>query len=149
MIRVLKTLFFLLLMVALPVQGLASVMKASCGPAHHSALPVAVTADQHPHDDGAIHSHQHLDDATMHPVADNATQASPDSSVTADKSSGTFTSSYCSACAACCAGAVAPPSALNWPADHSSSQTVLVAPAPLVTGHIPDGLKRPPRHISA
>jgi hypothetical protein len=146
MIRAFKTLFILLLMAALPVQGLATVMKASCGPAHHSSVPVAVAAHQLHHDAGAIHSDDHHDDAIAHSPTDIS---SSDSSVTADKSPESYKSSYCSVCAACCIGAAAPPSALNPTAGHSGSEIVLISLTPLVAGYIPDGLKRPPRHISA
>lgn len=135
-----------LLVAALPVQGFAAVVKASCGPVHHNPSPIAALAGEHHHDNvDALHSHDH-DDASMHTLADGSFS---DASVTADKSSDTYKSSYCSACAACCVGAVAPPSALVLPPAYNSSETVVVSPLPLVTGYIPDGLKRPPRSISA
>jgi hypothetical protein len=144
--RVFKTLLLWLLIAVLPVQGFAAAMKASCGPGRHGSLPISITTDEHHHDGAAAHAHHH--DADMHSVSDSSP---PESSVTADNSSDTHKhkSSYCSACAACCAGAVAPPSALHRTPVHGSSELVLASPAPLVTGYIPGGLERPPRRIFA
>jgi hypothetical protein len=144
MIRVLKTLLLWLLIAVLPVQGFAAVMKASCGSTHHSPLRVVMEHEHH-HDDSTMHSHHH-DDASMHSVAESSSSGFL---ATADKASGTYESSYCSACAACCFGAVAPPSALTLLPAYSSSEAVVVSPTPLVTGYIPGGLERPPRAISA
>jgi hypothetical protein len=146
MFRALKTLLLWLLIAALPVQGFAAVAKASCGPAHHNAAPVAVMTGEPHHGDDEVHHSHDRGDGSMHAAAEGA---SSDSSASADKLSGTYKSSYCSACVACCVGAVAPPSALILPAAYSSSETVVVSPLPLVAGYIPDGLKRPPRSISA
>jgi hypothetical protein len=146
MIRILKTLLLWLLIAALPVQGMAAVMKASCGPAHHGAMPTVTTVNEHHHDQHASHEHEHHDHAIAH-----SDSTASGSAMTTDQSSAghQHENSSCSACAACCAGAVAPPSALLLAPVHGSSEAVLISPAPLVTGHIPDGLERPPRHISA
>jgi hypothetical protein len=145
--RALKTLLLWLLITALPVQGLAAVMKASCGPAHHSSLPIVImAAADHHHGDATHAHHQHHHDAAMHSVAD---ASASDSHTTTDGSSAKHESAYCSACAACCVGAVAPPPASDWTPTHSSSETAAPSPAPLVAGFIPDGLERPPRCISA
>jgi hypothetical protein len=146
MIRKFKTLLLWLLITALPLQGMAAVMKASCGTAHHGSAPTVAMVNEHHHDQHAMHEHRHGDHAVTH--ADSTVS---DSSVKSDQSSAghQHKNSSCSACAACCAGAVAPPSALLLAPVRMSSEAVLVSPAPLVTGHIPGGLERPPRHISA
>jgi predicted cobalt transporter CbtA len=142
--RFLKTLLLWLLIAALPLQGFAAAMLVSCGSAHDDSLQVAIMNDEHHDDSAAVHSHHH-------DVAD-ADSSSSDSTANADKSSATHDKhqhSSCSVCAACCVGAVAPPSALNFTPVHSGSETVVISPAPLVTGYIPGGLERPPRHIFA
>src|SRR5437879_5124973 len=103
--RVLKTLLLWLLIATLPIQGFAAAMM-SCGPNHHESLSTAIMADEHHHDAKAAHRHLH-DDAAMSPVADGAS-----SDFLTNKSPGTHKhkSASCSACAACCVGATAPPS---------------------------------------
>jgi hypothetical protein len=141
--RLFKTLLLWLLIAALPLQGFAAAMKASCGSAQHDLLQVAIMDDEH-HDDGVVtHSHHH--DA-------GADSSLSDSAANTDKSSATHDKhqhSSCSACAACCVGAVAPPSASIWTPTYSSSEMVVISPSPLVTGYIPGGLERPPRHTFA
>jgi hypothetical protein len=140
MIRAFKTFLLWLLIAALPLQGMATALKASCGPTATAAM-----AHGNHHDVDATQDH-HRDHLTAH--SDSATS---NSTGTTDESSShhQHKSSYCSACAACCAGAVAPPSALTWPPVYTSSETIVVPPPILVAGHIPDGLERPPRRISA
>jgi hypothetical protein len=146
--RTFKTLLLWLLMAVLPVQGLAAAIKASCGPAHHTSLPVVSMVAQHHHDSDAAHGHHH-DDATGQSAASTADDTSSDALATASDSSSISKSSYCSACAACCIGAVAPPTVLIWTPARGSSESVVLSPMPLVTGYIPSGLERPPRHIFA
>jgi hypothetical protein len=51
----------------------------------------------------------------------------------------------CSACAACCVGAAAPPLAVTPSTNHENSPTLAPPPDALHTGFIPAGLERPPR----
>lgn len=142
--RTLKTLLLWLLIAALPIQGLAAAMQASCGPAHHTALAISAITDAHPHAGKVTYSHDGQDALTHH--------AASDSPVTAEHSSGTqqkHQSSFCSACAVCCVAAVAPPSAAIHTPVYSNSGPVVLSPSPLVTGFIPAGLERPPKRISA
>lgn len=149
MTRVIKTLLLWLLMAALPLQGLAAVMKASCGPAHHAGVPAAMLAEGHHHDHaGGDHHHHH--DFAQHAAAGGAHADNTDDATDSASAASTInTSSYCSACAACCVGAVAPPSVTLWTPGDAAAETIFIAPASLVTGHIPAGLERPPRKISA
>jgi hypothetical protein len=57
--------------------------------------------------------------------------------------------SFCSSCASCCVGAVAPPVSLNHTLPPSLPETVHILAAPLIAGFIPAGPERPPRHVSA
>jgi hypothetical protein len=131
--RVLKTFLLWLLLAALPLQGFAAAVQASCGPAaHHDAPEMKMQAQSHHHEGDA---------------ADSVT-------VLADKSAGDSAdikhkTSVCSACAACCVGAVAPPSVSALFSTYGSSLPKVVSPSPLVTGFIPAGLERPPKRITA
>jgi hypothetical protein len=141
--RTFRRLLLWLLMAVLPIQGLAAVMKATCGPNHQSSLPAAAAEDHH-HAGHAAPSRHH--DATGHPAAGEQIAQTADVSISPQDN---HAGSYCSACAACCVGAGAPPPAMHRTLVHSSSAAVKISPAPLVTGFIPDGLERPPRPISA
>jgi hypothetical protein len=141
MIRTLKTLLLLFIVVALPVQGLAAVVKASCGPGHHGSLS-AVVAKTHHHD--AAPTHQH-DEGSDHAAADSVPAGAKS---VADRTT-VSKCAYCSACATCCFAAVAPPSALLLIPVHSSSENVVTSPSPWVAGFIPAGLERPPKPIFA
>jgi hypothetical protein len=57
--------------------------------------------------------------------------------------------STCSNCASCCLGAAALPSNPVLTPVFATASAVVLAPAPWVTGYIPDGLERPPRPFSA
>jgi hypothetical protein len=143
--RFFKTFLLWLLIAVLPLHAVAVTMSTSCGPIHHKAMEVAFQVDTHHHHDGdSAHSHHH-DDADIAnsesagSVTDNASPGAPDK----------HQHSACSACAATCVGACAPPSALNSTPTFDGSEMVVVSPAPLATGIIPGGLERPPRHIFA
>ena len=132
--RVLKTFMLWLLLAALPLQGFAAAVQASCGPmAHHGSSEMVMQAESHNHE------------------GDGAASASI---VAAAKSSGGLAdakhkSSFCSACATCCVGAVAPPSVSILTPVYSNSLPVIFSPVPLVAGFIPAGLERPPKRITA
>jgi hypothetical protein len=134
MIRFLKTLLIWILVLALPAQAMASAVKLSCGPAHYNAVQVVHAADGHHHDGATAHS-------GMDSASSDAT-ASADNSPTKPN---IHKSSFCSTCAACCVGATAPPSISFLTPAYSSSELVVISPAPLVTGFIPAGLERPPK----
>lgn len=141
--RALKTLLLWLLIAALPLQGLAAVIQASCGPAHHDGSKISALTNQYHHDSEMAPDH-HGAAATHHYASE--LPATSDHTSAPEK----HQSSVCSACAACCVGAVAlisPPS-IFIPA-HTSSELVVISTSPLVTGFIPAGLERPPKHILA
>lgn len=141
--RSLKTLLLWLIIAALPIQGLAAAMQASCGSAHHGTLSVTVeTAGHHLHG-AAVPGHDDSDVASV--------EVGSNSSLTADQSSTTHQekSTFCSACAACCVGAIAPPSAAIFTPTHSSSELFVTCDSPSAFGFFPAGLERPPKIISA
>ncbi|WP_151638762.1 hypothetical protein [Noviherbaspirillum aerium] len=143
--RVLKTFLLWLLIAALPIQGMAAVIKASCGPRHHD-IPSAMMSVVEHHHDSAASPHQH-DLADMNASADieNAATTADDS----QNSKHVHKTSYCSACAACCVGAVAPPSFQSMTALLTKGETVVVPQLVSFTGFIPASLERPPKHFSA
>jgi hypothetical protein len=138
MIRFFKTLLIAILVLALPAQAMASAVKLSCGPAHHNASQIVLATDGHHHDGATAHS--------------GADSTSSDATANADNSPtkpNIHKSSSCSACAACCVGATVPPSISFLTPAYSSSELVVISPAPLITGFIPAGLERPPkRHFA-
>lgn len=119
--RFLKTLLLWLLALALPVQGFAAAANAYCGPAAHQR--VAVQAEGH---------HDHPMQAATNPTPHDESHASGKHLDTA-----------------CCAGAVLLPSLVTWSA---AQRRIAFAHAPAASpfsGHIPDGLKRPPKAFPA
>lgn len=138
MIRILKTLLLWLVIAALPIQGYAAAMKMSCGPLRHDmALAAGMATPHHPAHDAA-HPHHH-DSGAMH--------AHDDAAAKADNTGHKHDS--CSVCAACSVSAAAPPFAMDWRLVFNGAETVLVAPAMLDTGFIPEGVERPPRKLSS
>lgn len=133
---------------ALPIQGVAAVVKASCGPHHHTMPSVQMSAVEHHHDSDSA-SHQH----DQHEVSEMNAQANMDSAINAaddsPNSNHVHKTSFCSACAACCVGAAAPPSMASLVSPFTKGETVAVPPLVSFTGFFPDSLERPPRHFSA
>lgn len=132
--RVLKTFLLWLLLAALPLQGFAAAVQTSCGPtAHHGSSEMVIQP----------HSHHHEGDG----AASGATVVAANSA--GDSAHSKHKSAFCSSCATCCVGAVAPPSVSLLTPVYSSSLPVVSSPSPLVTGFIPAGLERPPKRITA
>jgi hypothetical protein len=136
--RSIKTFLLWLLLAALPVQGIAAAAMMSCRSGHES-LEVSEPAVAHHHHDMAVPAH----DAVAH---NDGAHHSHHAHHGHDKHGATTS---CSSCAACCVGAAAIPSGLAWTFVHNKSEPVIVSPSPFMTGHIPVGLERPPRALSA
>jgi hypothetical protein len=119
--RVLVRYLLWVLIAALPLQGFAAAIKTCCGSSHANA---AYSIDQQ-----AVHDH------------------APGHSHMAAHAHGKC--STCSHCASCCLGAAALPSTPVFTPVFLTAPAVVLAPAPWVTGYIPDGLERPPRPFSA
>ncbi|MDC8758188.1 hypothetical protein [Janthinobacterium fluminis] len=110
------------LFAALPLQGFAAAIRMSGGHTPPPALQLhGAQLQQH------MPAHSHADAAPAHHHDDAS----------------------CSACSACCVGACAPPVWPMLPAIPFISSEVRLTPAPLLAGHIPEGLERPPRHAPA
>lgn len=148
--RFFKTLLLLLMIAALPVQGMAAIMQMSCGGAHHEAAQAmqrdaALLADAHDHHAMAHAAHHGDDGHAAHQLA--ADTGHPDHSHHSQQSQQAHGS--CSACAACCTGAVAPPSAFVPPVERIGSQAVIVSLPALAIGGMPTALDRPPKRFPA
>jgi hypothetical protein len=142
--RFLKTLLIWILIAVVPLNAVAATAGMSCGAGHRQAMELVRSHDagQAMHSDTG-HHHDATDGSGAQPGS--ATPVAGIDSGDADEPA----HSSCSACSVFCVGAVAPPSVFVSIPSFSSSETVVVSPAPRVTGFIPEGLRRPPRPISA
>jgi hypothetical protein len=136
--RLLKTFLFWLLIVVLPIQGMAAVANASCGTAHHETFST-IAGHDHSMVQGGHDGHE-----AMHAAMDGHHAPHAASHKHQDHKH-----SSCSACAACCFGAAAPPPFAVWnPAIPRSESVIAAHPIPR-PGFVPPGIERPPRHLSA
>ena len=137
--RTLKTLLLWLLIALVPLHAGAAAMGMSCSSGDQQ--PMSATAEHHVRGGSMGHSLDSGDDAAA--VAE--TPVSPQSHDASDGSG----YSTCSACSDFCIGAVAPPSSTSsLPAFNGTESAVISRPLSGV-GFVPDGLKRPPRKVSA
>lgn len=143
-----------LLVAALPVQGMAAVIKSNCGQTHPA---ISVTdsvgdsaATQHLHDvhdhRASSHSNAQVD---LHISASQLQAADVGEANTTDLQSGHHCAAYCSACVACCMGGVAPPHTFSLVSLPDSVAVVAVPSAVSYLGFIPPSLDRPPKTLSA
>lgn len=144
--RVFKTFLLWLLIAAMPIQGVASVIKASCGPNHHAISPavMSVATDHHHADGQGAHDHGYHGASMAQPDVQKVDSGSDQVSDVQPF----HKTSYCSACAACCFGATAPPASVSLTPVFSTIHTVVLPPVVSFTGFIPAGLERPPRLLS-
>lgn len=141
----LRSLFLCLLIVSLPVQGIAGVARSACGMAHHPStvddvepdivltVAMAGTAMQ---DNG----HEHVDAAAQG-------SSSSDGDCESDSLVGHEPSS-CDTCAGCGIGASAPPPVLLVNAMEEPANGLKQLSPSSFTGHIPARIERPPRHFA-
>jgi hypothetical protein len=143
-----RVLLIWLTVLAMPIQGLAAAGGVHClsanAPASRQVViePLQVDQESHSH-----HSHgpsaDSSADAAEHAEAD-AQQVHPTSFAVKASTPG----HTCSACAACCAGAVMPSAAIVVPSpDLSSEPAATVAAEP--TSFVVSGPERPPRQVLA
>jgi hypothetical protein len=141
MTRTVKTFLVWMLMLLLPLHAVAASVGMSCAPVRqHGALEMShhqAALDAH-----AQHGGAHADHA-VHGAAPAADEHAPTPDI-AKK-----VHSSCSACSALCAGAVAPPSAFLPLPTFDGSEALVVSASAFLTGFIPDGPQRPPRHPCA
>lgn len=147
---VLRSLWICLLILALPVQGMAAATMVFCSPAGHPAAVVqAAGHEQVPGSAGPPHEmhHQHqCHHQAQHaqPIAENSTPVSADVGLHDTHEAG----HTCSACASCCAAAVILVNGAKLVAiDLAASPpgAALVGVGPFAT----DAPERPPRALLA
>jgi len=133
MTRLFARLVLCLLIAALPLQGYAAAARACCAPASMSAMTMSGQGDgAHCH-----HGQAHAARASLSAAAGHHDGANDHGGC------------HASSCAACCVGFVAAPAAgLRLPLLPAFSLAA-PAPEPLLTGPVPAGLERPPRHNAA
>jgi len=95
-----------LLLIALPIKGIAATSMLACGPNHHHLYGAAAhegEALSHDHGNGVLHEHP----ATQ-PLASDPGQSGvvSDDAVAAERSAPLSASFKCSTCAPCCASAM-------------------------------------------
>ena len=136
-------------MLALPMQGMAAAGGVHCLPTHAPAGGQVVIGQAQVDDQSHAHrshgaSAQSEADAADHAEAD-APQIHPASFTVKASTLG----QTCSACAACCAGAVMPSAAIEVVScpDLSSEHAATVAPEP--ASFVVGGPERPPRQVLA
>jgi hypothetical protein len=150
MSRFLKYFLLWLLMAALPVQGMAAIIKANCGTRHHTSFSVGMAAPEKAMAQEHVHG-AHFSDAQAEAASEWAETkaAEAKNSLTNSGELPNHSASYCSACAACCTGAVAPPVSISAvPVADSVGGAVVYLPDSYL-GFIPAGLERPPKSFSA
>lgn len=153
--RVMRAFLVWVIVIAMPVQGMAASVMLFCGPSH-SRMTQGLFADgaELASSQGAANWHE--DSAADHGVHDHAAPehlGAGNSGVVSDADGttglfphhGKFT---CSACAACCS-ALALPAGFVLPAPSSPEHLAPMSPVEPVASHQPDGLDRPPRAVRA
>ena len=142
-------LIVVLLLVALPLQGIASTTRALCDHASTSApIPLAAAASGHDVDQAGRSGHPGMHEhgtqaayAAGHQVGDGAAEASGDA--VAHYPMGLDPGS-CAHCAACCVGAALPGAVTALPA-VSASETAFAFASAAAPSRPFDGPERPPR----
>ncbi|MBY0573467.1 MAG: hypothetical protein K2P84_07275 [Undibacterium sp.] len=129
-----------LLILAIPLQGLAAASMMLCATEHHQVSTMqnaqSVQASERKHD-APVQSYQgHQHHVQVHEADDHASESATTHQHTSkDK---------CSACSACCVGAVILTSYLASPISRPASEKIDTVFSSHV-GHISDSLERPPR----
>ena len=141
----LRSFFLCLLIVSLPVQGIAGVARFACGMSHHASVvsntepdaPLAVAAE-----DAGNHAGDH-----EHVAAAAQGASSPDGDC-ASTSTDAHERSSCGTCAGCSIGACAPPPvALLTAVEEPANGLQQLSPSSF-TGHVPARIERPPRILT-
>lgn len=140
--RILTTVLLWLALLGLPLQGIAAAAQTVCAPMARNGsvgMPIAVAVHHH---DGQAITMAHAD-AGHHGAA-----VKPATTLDASHG-GMHKHAPCSACANCCAGALALlPEPRLGPA-CGNGLPAGAAPLPWLANVVPDGLERPPKRMTA
>ena len=136
----LRLFFLCLLIVSLPVQSIAGMIRVECSMSHHPLDVSGVQADDMLTPMAvAMHEAEH---ATSHehdaPVIQDASQSSEDCDSGHQRSG-------CGTCAGCCIGACAPPPVVAVTAVEEAVSSVQRFTLSSLAGYIPARIERPPR----
>lgn len=153
--RVFRAFLVWVMVIAMPVQGMAASVMLFCGPSHErmmqglmaDAPALASSQTTAPgHDLMAADHGAHEHAVPAHSVADEPAAGADANDVTGLlPHHGKFS---CSACAACCS-ALALPASFVLPVPSSPEYLAPMSPVEPVASHQPDGLDRPPRTVLA
>lgn len=153
--RIVRAFLVWVMVIAMPVQGLAASTMLLCGPSHErmmQGLVLDVSASAPGHAGDALHEMTAMDHgdhghsgcgATIAPAPPVGTHG--DGAGSLFPHHGTFN---CSACAACCS-AIALPASFEVPEVVRTAHAMRSPPMAPVASHQPDGLDRPPRALLA
>lgn len=133
-----RILMLWIMIVSLPMRGIAGAVTYSCAMTHASMANRAVASLQDC-DDPEMTMPMVQPHARVHAGADIAHRDKPCDQGSCQKHSS------CRACPACHVGAAAPPSIAIVEVPAASLANRSISPAPFFTGWIPSGLDRPPR----
>lgn len=161
----LRSLFVWMMVLALPLQGVAAAGMQACGSMHAPMGPNAVAAEAQLHGPAVVEGHRapvmaHGDaHAIVHGEAHSIAHGEADPIVHGDAHAAAPTQfasdpgapiagHQCGACAACCP-AVALPSVPSLPAAPVAGVAAIPASPARATSFVPPGLERPPRAVLA
>ena len=138
MLRLFKTWLILLLITAVPLHAATAGIGLACAstPAS-SATPNLAASAPAAMPMAPCHGH----------AAMPAVTAAAETTAQADDSGTQSQHAACSACSAACLGAFMPPPVPGALSLLAGAENVHIAAMPLLPGIIPDGLRRPPRHL--
>lgn len=138
--RLFRTILLWTLALALPMQGWAAATQLPCTTAIEEQPQHAAADTPHAHHDMHVAHHESTHDLPdMH---DHGQEAPA-------KNIGKHADAKCSICASCCVGMAVLSFDTDWLLPPAGSMPVLTIPVASFLGHIPDGLKRPPRTVLA
>jgi hypothetical protein len=153
--RVVRAFLVWVMVIAMPVQGMAASAMLFCGPSHERmmqglVLNASASASGHAgdatHETAAMDHGDHGHAGSGAPVDSEATVAADgDGMGSLSPHHGKFS---CSACAACCI-ALALPASFELPEAVRAAHAMRSSPMAPVASHQPDGLDRPPRAVLA
>jgi hypothetical protein len=154
--RVVRALLVWVMVIAMPVQGMAASAMLFCGPSHErmmQGLVLDASASAPSHAGDAMHQMAVMDHGGHHEHAGSGAPVASEPTVGADGDGmGTLFPHHgkfsCSACAACCI-ALALPASFELPEAVRTAHALRSSPVAPVTSHQPDGLDRPPRAVLA
>jgi len=149
--RAVRALLVWVMVIAMPVQGMAASAMLFCGASHErmmQGLVLDASASALGHAGNAMHELVAVDHGDHEYAGAGAPVASePDMASDGDGMSSLFPHHgkfSCSACAACC-DALAVPASFELPQAVRTAHALRPLPIAPVSSHQPDGLDRPPR----